>query len=140
MEEHVCFREVDGGMHACLRNDHCWLRVASMPYVSQCHALLVVVFYTSILEDLRGCTLHCVCTRGAPVFIPSVWKIQTPPWVQVFFWLLYHNKLMDIDNLIKRNIFKPLHCQFCDENESIPHLFFDCIVARNFNCVSAGVC
>ena len=85
MEEHVCFREVDGGMHACLRNDHCWLRVASMPYVSQCHPLLVVVFYTSILEDLRGCLLHCVCTRGAPVFIPSVWKIQTPPWVQVFF-------------------------------------------------------
>ena len=70
--------------------------------------------------------------RGVrPVFIPSVWKIQILPRVQVFLWLLSHNKLMTADNLIKRNIFKPLRCQFCNENESIPHLFFDCIAAKN---------
>lgn len=38
---------------------------------------------------------------------------------------------MTIDNLIKRNIFKPIQCQFCTEHESIPHLFFECIIARN---------
>lgn len=62
--------------------------------------------------------------RGVrPVFIPSVWKIQILPRVQVFLWLLSHNKLMTADNLIKRNIFKPLRSQFCNENESIPHCF-----------------
>jgi len=38
---------------------------------------------------------------------------------------------MTKDNLIKRNIFKPVQCQFCDEHESIPQLFFECIVAKN---------
>ncbi|PVH65972.1 hypothetical protein PAHAL_1G115300 [Panicum hallii] len=38
---------------------------------------------------------------------------------------------MTVDNLLKRNISKPLQCQFCTEFESSPHLFFECIVARN---------
>ena len=63
-----------------------------------------------------------------------LWKIQTSPRVQVFPWLLSHNKLTATDNLIKRiNMFKPVHCQLCKENESsIPHFFFfECVVARN---------
>jgi hypothetical protein len=40
-----------------------------------------------------------------------------------------HNKLMTTDNLLQRNVVKPLKCHFCDENESIHHIFFDCVVA-----------
>lgn len=33
--------------------------------------------------------------RGVkPVYIPSVWSIVVPPRIQVFLWLLAHNKLM----------------------------------------------
>ena len=35
------------------------------------------------------------------------------------------------DNLEKRNLGKPTGCEFCNELESISHLFFDCIVAKN---------
>jgi hypothetical protein len=45
--------------------------------------------------------------------------------------LLSKDKLMTRDNLQKRNLNKPLECVFCKEHETIHHLFFDCIVARN---------
>jgi len=65
-----------------------------------------------------------------PVFIPAVWKIIVPPKIHVFLWLLSNNKLMTVDNLAERGIHKPLDCKFCSEKESVHHLFFDCIVAR----------
>lgn len=69
--------------------------------------------------------------RGVqPVFVPAVWKISVPPRIHVFLWLLSNNKLMTVDNLADRGIIKPPECQFCGENESINHLFFDCIVAK----------
>jgi len=37
---------------------------------------------------------------------------------------------MTVDNLAERGIHKPLDCKFCSEKESIHHLFFDCIIAR----------
>ena len=65
-----------------------------------------------------------------PVFIPAVWKIIVPPKIHVFLWLLSNNKLMTVDNLAERGIHKPLDCKFCSEKESIHHLFFECIIAR----------
>jgi hypothetical protein len=41
-----------------------------------------------------------------PVYIPAIWKIGVPPKVQMFLWLLSHNKLATIDNLRKRGIDK----------------------------------
>jgi hypothetical protein len=41
-----------------------------------------------------------------------------------------HNKLATVDNLNKREMSKPVHCQFCGEHESVSHLFFECCVAR----------
>jgi hypothetical protein len=37
---------------------------------------------------------------------------------------------MTRDNLKKRNLNKPETCVFCSCNESVQHLFFDCIVAK----------
>ena len=84
--------------------------------------------------------------RGVvPVFIPSVWKIISPSRVNIFLWLLANNKLMTKYNLKKRGIEKPPECLFCSENESIQHLFFDCVVAKqiwkhvsDFFCLSVG--
>ena len=69
--------------------------------------------------------------RGVqPVFVPAVWNIKVPPKIQVFLWLLSNNKLMTVDNLAKRGVDKPKNCRFCDEIETINHLFFQCVVAR----------
>uniref|UniRef100_A0A0A9B169 Reverse transcriptase zinc-binding domain-containing protein n=1 Tax=Arundo donax TaxID=35708 RepID=A0A0A9B169_ARUDO len=66
-----------------------------------------------------------------PVYIPAVWNLNILPRVQVFIWLLSNNKLMTKDNLKIRGVEKPPHCMFCEEIETIPHLFFDCIVAKS---------
>lgn len=65
------------------------------------------------------------------VYIPSVWSVVSPPRVQIFLWLLANNSLMTRDNLEKRNMGKPLGCEFCAEPETIDHLFFSCAVAKN---------
>jgi hypothetical protein len=36
---------------------------------------------------------------------------------------------MTVDNLLKRNIVKPPHCRFYNEDKSINHLFYECVVA-----------
>jgi hypothetical protein len=43
---------------------------------------------------------------------------------------LSHNKLATVGNLNKRGTSKPVQCQFCCDDESISHLFFECCVAR----------
>jgi hypothetical protein len=54
----------------------------------------------------RGQSLYAVINfRGVtPIFIPAIWKIKVPPRIHVFLWLLSHNKIMKIDNLLKRGI------------------------------------
>jgi hypothetical protein len=53
-----------------------------------------------------------------------------PPKVQLFLWLLSHNKLATVDNVNKKGMQKPEQCMFCAEKESINHLFFECSIAR----------
>ena len=75
---------------------------------------------------------HVINFRGViPVFIPALWKLNVPPRVHVFLWLLSHNKIMTKDNLRKRQIIKPEECLFCSDKESVQHLMFECIVAKN---------
>jgi hypothetical protein len=71
--------------------------------------------------------------RGVtPVFLPAIWNIVVPPRIHLFYWLLSHNKLATVDNLNlnKKGLNKPVQCSFCNEEETINHLFFECVVAR----------
>lgn len=69
--------------------------------------------------------------RGVqPVFLPAVWNIRVPPKIQGLLWLFSQNKIMTCDNLRKRGMAKPLECVHCKEIESVYHLFFECVVAR----------
>jgi hypothetical protein len=41
--------------------------------------------------------------RGVvPIFIHAVWKLNIPPRVQFFLWLLSNNRVLTRDNLAKR--------------------------------------
>jgi hypothetical protein len=53
-----------------------------------------------------------------------------PPRIIFFLWLLSNNKLLTRDNLEKRRKLDNVMCLFCNEKESVHHLFFDCVVAR----------
>jgi hypothetical protein len=55
---------------------------------------------------------------------------MTPPRVHFFLWLLSKNKLLTRDNLGKRRRVDDKTCLFCNELESVHHLFYECVVAR----------
>jgi hypothetical protein len=69
-----------------------------------------------------------------PLYILVVWSIIVPQRIHMFLWLLSHNKLTIVDNLNKKGLNKPSQCKFCDEHESIAHLFFECVVAKDMWC------
>ena len=69
--------------------------------------------------------------RGiSPVFVPAVWALKVPPRVHFFLWLLSKNKVLTRDNLSIRKKIKDPTCLFCSEAETVNHLFFDCVVAK----------
>jgi hypothetical protein len=64
------------------------------------------------------------------MFIPAVWKLHVPPRVQVFLWLLSHNKLLTRDNLEKKQNILDKTCLLCSEKEIVNHLFFSCDIMK----------
>jgi hypothetical protein len=45
-------------------------------------------------------------------------------------WFLHRKVILTKDNLEKRNWVGNQSCVFCDKNQSIQHLFFECPLAR----------
>jgi len=45
-------------------------------------------------------------------------------------WLISHNVILTKDNLLKRKWQGDPKCQFCPENETITHMFFECSMAK----------
>ena len=59
-----------------------------------------------------------------------VWDVKVPLKIKVFMWFVHKQVILTKDNLIKRNWTGPTRCSFCDRDETIKHLFFDCPFAR----------
>lgn len=45
-------------------------------------------------------------------------------------WIIENDAILTKDNLAKRNWQGDMRCSFCQEQESISHLFFDCTMAK----------
>ncbi|WVZ81339.1 hypothetical protein U9M48_028728, partial [Paspalum notatum var. saurae] len=60
----------------------------------------------------------------------KIWKTKIPLKTKIFMWYVKRRVLLMKDNLAKRNWNGNLGCCFCNANESIQHLFFDCRVAK----------
>jgi hypothetical protein len=54
-----------------------------------------------------------------------LWKIKIPLKIKVFLWLLYREAILTKDNLVKRSWHGNEMCSFCNNSETIQHLFFD---------------
>jgi hypothetical protein len=50
--------------------------------------------------------------------LPAMWKLKIHPRVHVFLWLLANNKLLNRDNLNKRQTVHDLTCVFCLEPDT----------------------
>ena len=59
-----------------------------------------------------------------------VWAVKIPLKIKVFMWFVHKQVILTKDNLIKRNWTGPTRCSFCDRDETIKHLFFDCLLAK----------
>jgi hypothetical protein len=59
-----------------------------------------------------------------------IWKIKVPLKIKIFMWFLHHKVILTKDNLAKRNWEGSKTCVFCDKDESIQHLFFECPLAK----------
>jgi hypothetical protein len=59
-----------------------------------------------------------------------IWKIKVPLKIRIFMWFLHRKVILTKDNLIKRNWQGNTKCSFCDHDETIQHLFFECPFAK----------
>ena len=66
-----------------------------------------------------------------PIYTPTVWRLNVPPRIHIFLWLLANNKTLTRSNLSKRQHLDGLSCLFCGETETVHHLFFGCCVATS---------
>ena len=74
------------------------------------------------------------------VHVPTLWHLKIPPRIHFFLWLLSKNKLLTRSNLSLRRKVDDQTCLFCLENESVHHLLFSCVVARQFwVCISEAI-
>ncbi|WVZ73514.1 hypothetical protein U9M48_021813 [Paspalum notatum var. saurae] len=58
------------------------------------------------------------------------WALKVPLKIKIFLWFLKRGVVLTEDNLSKRQWKGNLKCSFCNADETIQHLFFDCHVAR----------
>jgi hypothetical protein len=59
-----------------------------------------------------------------------LWKLKIPLKIKVFLWLLYKKVILTKDSLVKRNWHRNEKCYFCDNYETIQHIFFDCDLTK----------
>ena len=59
-----------------------------------------------------------------------IWKSKIPYKIKIFTWLLEKGAVLTKDNMIRRRWAGDPSCKFCDQPETINHLFFQCLVAK----------
>nr|CAE04079.2 OSJNBb0032D24.9 [Oryza sativa Japonica Group] len=55
-----------------------------------------------------------------------IWNLSIPLKIKIFLWYLWRGITLTKDNLAKRKWKGSIKCCFCNSNETIQHLFFDC--------------
>ena len=59
-----------------------------------------------------------------------IWKMKVPLKIKIFMWFPYRRVILTKDNLARRNWHWCKKCCFCDQDETIHHLFITCPLAR----------
>jgi hypothetical protein len=60
----------------------------------------------------------------------NIWKAKIPAKIKIFLWLLMNNAILTRDNILKRKGKVSPTCHFCNLDETISHLFFQCTTAK----------
>jgi hypothetical protein len=59
-----------------------------------------------------------------------LWKIKVPLKIRIFMWFLHRRVLLTKDNLAKRKWQGSQKYCFCDQKETVQHLFISCPLAK----------
>ena len=59
-----------------------------------------------------------------------IWKIKVPLKIKIFLWYLQKGVLLTKDNLRRKKWKGSQKCSYCNCNDTIKHLFFDCQHAK----------
>jgi len=68
--------------------------------------------------------------QETPFVNKFLWNLKIPLKIKNFLWYLQQGVILTKDNLAKKNWSGSKKCCFCDLNETIQHLFFDCQHAK----------
>jgi hypothetical protein len=69
--------------------------------------------------------------QGHTIFLRKyLWKLKIPLKIKIFMWFLNNKVLLTKDNLAKRKWKGCQKCCFCNESETIQHLFLTCPFAK----------
>jgi hypothetical protein len=71
-----------------------------------------------------------LCSNGIDRTFKHLWKSRIPLKIKIWMWMIWHNAIATKDNLLKRNWHGNASCQFCNNPESISHMFFSCTAAK----------
>jgi len=78
------------------------------------------------VKSIYDAMVHC----DVPVDNRKLWKLKIPLRVKIFLWFLNRGVILTRYNLARRNWHGSKTCVFCQHDESIKHLFFECKFAR----------
>jgi hypothetical protein len=73
--------------------------------------------------------LHLL-NQHAPFRHKFHWKLKIPIKIKIFFWYLQRGIILTKDNLVRKNWKESQKCCFCNANETIKHLLFNCHHAK----------
>lgn len=71
-----------------------------------------------------------LCSDEVGLYFKGIWKAKLPLKIKIWMWLINHNAILTKDNLLKRNWSGDPTCAFGNETETIPHIFFECPMAK----------
>jgi hypothetical protein len=76
-------------------------------------------------------SLYAELLNGNTKFLKKyLWKLKVPLKIRIFMWFLNRKEILTKDNLAKRNWSGSKKCAFCDDEETIDHLFIKCKLSR----------
>jgi hypothetical protein len=116
-------------------NDYKWNQ-----WINLCQRLMTVQLTNSpdkFVWKLNESGIYCVkslyldlMNGHTPFLRKYLWKLKIPLKIKIFMWFLNSKVLLTKDNLAKRKWKGCQKCCFCNESETIHHLFLTCPFAR----------
>jgi len=125
----VTSHSADGCPPYCLRNGwHFWKKVFSYNFENQ--EDIVLWKWCSKKTFTTKSVYDHLSEEGNTNTFSHIWKTRIPYKIKIFTWLLEKGDVLTKDNMVKRKWTGDPSCVFCDQVETINHLFFQCPVAK----------